>query len=73
MIQAMLDEISRRQKKTWEVFMEEELTNACAKLPGADVSGDIDEENNQDIDADMNLKGHDPSGDPSVMGDEAAL
>ena len=53
--------------------MEEELTKACAKLPTANILRDIDEENNQDVDADMSLEGQDPSDDPAVMGDEAAL
>ena len=53
--------------------MEEELTKACAKLPAANILGHIDEENNQDVDADMSLEGQDPSDDPAVMGDEAAL
>ena len=33
----------------------------------------LSEENNQDVDADMSLKGQDPSDYPTVMGDEAAL
>ena len=73
LIQAKLDEISRKQKKPWGVFMEKEMTKACANLPAADFSGDIDEENNEDADPDLSLEGLNPSDDPAVMGDEAAL
>ena len=55
------------------MFIEEEMTKACANLPAADVRGDIGEENNKDADSDLSLEGLDPSDDPSVMGDEAAL
>ena len=72
LIQEKLDEISRKQKKTWEVFMEEELKKACAKLPAADVSGGIDQENNQDVNANMSFEGQDPSDYPELMGNEAA-
>ena len=68
-----MDEISGKKNKTWEVFMEEDPTKACAKLPAADVLGDIGEENNQDVDADMIIEGQDPSDDPVVMGDETSL
>ena len=44
MIQEKLDEISGKHNKPWKVFMEEELTKACAKLHAADVSEDIDKE-----------------------------
>ena len=72
-MQKVTNQRIRKKKKTWDVFIEEELTKACAKLPAANILGDIDEENNQDIDADMSLEGQDPSDDPAVMGDEAAL
>ena len=52
--------------------MKEEMTKACANLPAADVSGGIDQENNQDIDANMSFEGQDPSDYPELMGNEAA-
>ena len=53
--------------------MEEEMTKASANLPAADILGDIDEENNEDANPDLSLEGLNPSDDPAVMGDEAAL
>ena len=73
LIQAKLDEISRNQKKPWEVFMEEEMTKACANLPEADVLGDIDKEINKDANPDLSLEGLNPRDDPALMGDELAL
>ena len=75
LIQAKLDEISGKHNKPWEVFMEEELTKACAKLQAADVSEDIGEENNKDVgaDIDMTLEGQDPSEDPATMGNKEAV
>ena len=52
--------------------MEEELTKACTKLPAADASGGIDQENNQDVDANMSFEGKDPSDYPVLLGNEAA-
>ena len=43
-IQAKLDEISRKKNKIWEVFVEEDLTKASTELPAVDVSGDIDKD-----------------------------
>ena len=42
-IQAKLDEISRKHKKTWGVFMRKEPMKARVKLPATDVSRDIDD------------------------------
>ena len=45
----------------------------CAKFQAADVSGDIGEENNKDVGADMTLEGQDPSEDQAIMKDEEAV
>ena len=67
LIQEKLDKISRKQKKSWEVFMEEEMTKACASIPAADVLGDIDKENNEDANPNLCLEGLNPRDDPAVM------